>query len=84
MTTINATTARKTLYNLIADVNMNSEPVTITNANGDNAVIISERDWNAINETLYLNAIPDFVESVKRADKEKVSECNEYNPDEEW
>ena len=48
MTAINATSARKNLYQLIQDVNTNSTPITITNSRGKNAVLLSEDDWNAI------------------------------------
>lgn len=40
MTIVNATIARKSLYQLIADVNDTSRPVTIT-SKGKNAILIS-------------------------------------------
>jgi PHD/YefM family antitoxin component YafN of YafNO toxin-antitoxin module len=30
-----------------------------------NAVLISESEWNAIQETLYLSSIPNMIESIK-------------------
>ncbi len=84
MTYVNATTARKDLYKLITDVNENSEPVVITNNKGFNAVLISEADWNAIQETLRLVNVPGFVESVLEADKEPVEELEKFDPEEEW
>ena len=60
MTAINATTTRKNLYQLIEDVNDSRMPVTITNARGKNAVLLSDDDWRAIEETLYLNAVEDL------------------------
>lgn len=84
MVEMNATKARKNFYQLIADVNTNSIPVTITNAKGKNAVIISEDDWNALQETLYLNSIPGMAESILEAKAEPLSECIEYDEDEEW
>ena len=48
MTAISITQARSNLYKLVADVNANSQPVTITNNRGKNGVLISEDDWNAI------------------------------------
>ena len=84
MTTINATTARKTFYQIISDVNTNNTPITITNKNGENAVLISESDWNAIRETLYLNSVPGYVDSILEGDKEDVEQCKVYNPDEAW
>ena len=48
MTSISVTKARQSIYKILNDVNENSEPITITNTNGKNAVIISEDDWKAI------------------------------------
>ena len=55
MSTINITTARKDLYNLIENTCTYHEPTLIVGRNG-NAVLISEDDWNAIEETLYLDS----------------------------
>ena len=84
MTAINATTARKNLYQLISDVNTNSTPVTITNNRGKNAVLISEDDWNAIQETLYLNSIPGTAESIIEAKNEPIETETIYEEGEEW
>ena len=84
MTSINVTTARKNLYQLITDVNENSTPITITKSRGRNAVLISEEDWNALQETLYLNSVPGLSESILAADQEAISTRAVYDPDEEW
>ena len=84
MTSINVTTARKNLYQLITDVNENSTPITITNSRGSNAVLISEEDWNALQETLYLNSVPGLSESIIAADQEAISTRAVYDTDEEW
>lgn len=84
MTAINATTARKNLYQIIADVNENSMPITITNNRGKNAVLLSEDDWNAIQETIYLNSVHGMVKSILDADEEPLSERTVYDPNEEW
>ncbi|MCD8149793.1 MAG: type II toxin-antitoxin system Phd/YefM family antitoxin [Clostridiales bacterium] len=84
MTAINATTARKNLYQLISDVNTNSTPVTITNSRGKNAVLLSEDDWNAIQETLYLNSVPGLVESILEAKDEPLEDSAVYEEEEEW
>ena len=80
MTAINATTARRNLYQLISDVNESRTPVTITNARGKNAVLLSEDDWNAVQETLYLNAIPGMSASILAADAEDLDACRTYDP----
>ncbi len=84
MTVINVTNARKSLYRLLSDVNINAEPITIINNNGKNAVLISEDDWRAIEETIYLNKIPNMAESIIEGAKEHLSECVKYKRDEEW
>ena len=65
MSAINITNARKELYNLVEEVNLYSEPTLIVSKKG-NAVLVSESDWNAIQETVYLNSIPGMVESIKK------------------
>ena len=84
MTAINATAARRNLYQLISDVNESRTPVTITNTRGKNAVLLSEEDWNAVQETLYLNAIPGMTGSILAADHEPLDTCATYDPDEAW
>ena len=63
MTTMSATEARKQLYQLLDDVSRSHEPVQITGKRG-NAVLISEEDWRAVQETLYLVSIPGVRESI--------------------
>jgi len=75
MSAISVTNARKNIYQLLNDVNANSQPVTITNARGKNGVLIGEDDWNAIQETLYLNSIPGMTESLLMGKEAPLSEC---------
>ena len=63
MASISATEARKRLYALIGEVGDSHEPVQITSKRG-NAVLLSEADWNAIQETLRLVSIPGMRESI--------------------
>lgn len=52
---ITPTSARRNLYNLIKKVNLDHTPITISSAKtAENAVLISKSDWDAIQETLYL------------------------------
>ena len=74
MSTINITNARKELYNLVEDVNLYSEPALIVSKKG-NAVLVSESDWNAIQETVYLNTIPGMVESIRRGMDTSIEDC---------
>ena len=66
MKAINATTARANLFKIMALVNENSQPITLTNAKGKNAVLVGEDDWNAIQETIYLNSVPGMADSLLR------------------
>lgn len=75
MTAISATKARENLYQLISDVNMNNTPITITNTRGKNAVILSEDDWNAVQETLYLMSVPELTESIIEGGKTSIEYC---------
>ena len=84
MTAINATAARRNLYQLISEVNENCSPIIITNTRGKNAVLLSEEDWNAVQETLYLNAIPGMTASILAADHEPLDTCATYDPNEAW
>lgn len=85
MTTINITNARQNLFQLVSDVNVGFNPVTIVNNKGKNAVLISEDEWKNIEETLYLSSIPGFVDDVKKIDeKEDWKVAEEYNPNDKW
>ena len=84
MILMNATNARKNLYKLIEEVNNDSTPVTITNSKGGNAVLMSEEDYNALQETIYLYSVPGLVESILEADKQNPKKMKKYNPSEEW
>jgi antitoxin YefM len=64
MATITATEARRRLYQLLDEVAMSHEPVQITGRRG-NAVLVSEEDWRAVQETLYLLSIPGMRESIR-------------------
>lgn len=74
MSTINITNARKDLYRLVENVNLYSEPALIVGKKG-NAVLISEDDWNAIQETLYLNSIEGMAESIIGGAETPIEDC---------
>ena len=69
MSTINITNARQNLFQLVADVNVGFNPITIVNNKGKNAVLISEDEWKSIEETLYLSSIPGLVEDINNIKK---------------
>lgn len=75
MNAISVTKAREMIYKLIASVNADCKPITITNNKGENAVLLSEKDWNAIQETLYLMSIPEISESIIDGAKTSIDDC---------
>jgi len=76
MSTLNATEARAKLYTLMDETAKTHKPITITGKRG-NAVLISEEDWNAINETLYLVSIPGMKESIREGLEEDLDQSSE-------
>jgi prevent-host-death family protein len=71
MNTITASEARAGLYRLI-DQTAESHKTVIISGKRANAVLVSEEDWSAIQETLYLLAIPGMRESIKDAMSEPL------------
>ena len=74
MTTLSATEARKSLYSLVDDVAVSHDPIQIVGKR-HSAVLISEEDWRAIQETLYLTSIPGMRESIQKGLKTPVDRC---------
>ena len=80
MKTLTASKARATLYKLLDEVAQAHEPVQI-NGRRSSAVLVSEDDWRAIQETLYLLSIPGMRESIRKGMAEPLDACDE---DLEW
>lgn len=76
MKTISVTKARSNLFQLIDEASAISEPIQITGKRS-NAVLISEDDWRAIQETLYLLSIPGMRESIREGIETPANECAE-------
>ncbi|MEE9605444.1 MAG: type II toxin-antitoxin system Phd/YefM family antitoxin [Candidatus Scalindua sp.] len=74
MTTLTVSQARTKLYKLLDKVASSHEPIQITGKR-NNAVLISEEDWRAIRETLYLLSIPKMRESIRKGLKTPLKEC---------
>ncbi len=74
MKTVNATQARQDIYNLIDETILNSNPIQITGKRG-NAILISESDWDSIQETLYLSSIKGMEESIVEGLNTPIEEC---------
>lgn len=76
MTTLNATEARAKLYALIDEASTSHQPIVITGKRG-NAILLAEEDWNAINETLNLLAVPGMRESIREGIEAGLDECDQ-------
>jgi prevent-host-death family protein len=76
MTILSASEARKRLFNLVDEVTDSHEPIQIVGKR-NSAVLISEEDWKAIAETLYLASIPGMRKSIKKGLKTPVEKCSE-------
>ena len=76
MTSLTATEARRRLYNLLVDVAESHQPVQIAGKH-HSAVLVSEEDWRAIQETLHLMSVPGMRESIINGVKTPVEKCDE-------
>lgn len=76
MPTLTATEARKRLYSLVDEVRESHEPIQIVGKRSS-AVLISEEDWRAIQETLFLTSIPGMRESIREGLDTPVEACDE-------
>jgi len=76
MSAVSASEARANLYRLMDEVAQSHDPLLITGKRG-NAVLLSETDWNAIQETLHLLSIPRMRESIVEGMDTAVDECDE-------
>jgi antitoxin YefM len=76
MTVLSASEARKRLYNLVDEVKETHQPVQIVGKRSS-AVLVSEEDWKAIEETLFLTSIPGMRESIIKGLKIPIEKCSE-------
>ena len=78
--TVTATEAVNDIQNLIDETAETHRPILIT-AERHNAVLLSEADWNALQETLYLISMPQMresiIENINAPDEDFLSE-NEF------
>jgi antitoxin YefM len=80
MAAITASEARANLYRLIDEAATSHQPLVISGKR-NNAVLVSEEDWEAIQETLFLLSVPGMRESIRQGMEMRVDECDK---DLEW
>jgi antitoxin YefM len=76
MKTVAVTKARAAWYALVDEAAESHAPIKITGKR-HNAVLVSEEDWRAIEETLFLLSIPGMRESIRKGMKAPVGKCAE-------
>ena len=76
MTVLTTSEARKRLSSLLDEVAESHVPIHIAGKK-NSAVLLSEEDWRAIKETLYLDSIPGMRKSIIEGLKTPVEECDE-------
>lgn len=76
MTAITASEARANLYRLIDEAASSHQPLLISGKRSK-AVLVSEEDWEAIQETLFLLSVPGMRESIREGMETPVDECAE-------
>jgi antitoxin YefM len=76
MTSMTATEARKRLYSLVDNVAISHQPIQIAGKR-NSAVLTSEEDWRAIQESIYLGNIPGMRASIRKGLKTPVDQCVE-------
>lgn len=74
MTSIPVSIARKNIYKLVDEVSRSHAPVSIVGRRHA-AVLISSDDWRAIEETLYLLAVPGMRETIVQGMKTPLRKC---------
>lgn len=75
MSTLSASQARSNLYRLIDDTAESHEPVLITGKR-NNAILISESDWQSVQETLHLLSMPGMRESIREGMATPLDDCS--------
>lgn len=74
MQTLTASEARANLYRLMDQTAESHQPIVIAGKR-HNAVLVSAEDWEAIQETLFLLAVPGMRESVRDGMAQPLDEC---------
>jgi prevent-host-death family protein len=79
MTSITVTQARANLFKLLDQTAQSHEPIQITGRR-QNGVLLSEDDFRAMQETLYLLSVPGMKESLRKARKAPLKAYSKTRP----
>lgn len=78
MSILNATSARNNFFKIIDEALTTHKPITVTGKSG-NVIIISEEDYNSIQETMYLCSTLGMKEKIVKGLNTSLDECVEDN-----
>ena len=74
MNTCSALEAKDNLFELIDRTNKTHQPIRLKGEH-NNAVLLSEEEYDGLQETLYLYSVPNLVERILEASNEPLDEC---------
>ena len=83
MSITNISALRKNLFGSLETVVEYNDTITVNTKKG-NAVIISEEEYNAMRETIFLASQPGLIQRIKEGENEDISSMSVYNPNEKW
>ncbi|MBN3893744.1 MAG: type II toxin-antitoxin system Phd/YefM family antitoxin [Nostoc sp. NOS(2021)] len=75
MSSLPVNDAQNNLQKLIDQVAEQGKPIIIEGDRG-NAILLAEKDWSAIQQTLYLLSIPGMQESIKQGLATPIEDCD--------
>ncbi|MCK5687017.1 type II toxin-antitoxin system Phd/YefM family antitoxin [bacterium] len=75
MHTISSSKARQNFFELLKKAKESHEPIQIT-WKDSNAILISQEDWESIQETLYLLSFPGLRDTIVEGMKTPLDKCS--------
>jgi PHD/YefM family antitoxin component YafN of YafNO toxin-antitoxin module len=74
MDTISATNFRKNIFSLLSETITYNTPLQVTTKEGS-AVILSEEDYSALQETLFISSVPGLRDSITEGMNTPLDDC---------
>lgn len=74
------TEARSKLFSLVEQIQDSHNPVILKGKRA-NAVMLSQEDYESLQETLYLHSVPGLVQSILDASKEPLEDAVKWTDD---
>jgi PHD/YefM family antitoxin component YafN of YafNO toxin-antitoxin module len=66
MDSLSLSEATLNLDSLINKISETNQPMIIKGTKNE-VIVISQKNWSAIQETIYLNSIPGYIDSIKES-----------------